>query len=174
MSLRTYTCNNSTLVIDTLGGRVHSFQTAAAGEFLFQSGDGTAHSGIPLCAPWFGKGQIGAVHPRTHGLVKHVEWEVAAETVTENEIKLELALSAEAVRDLPGFAGYEGLSYRLFVNAADTLQLTLQFCADRRVSVDTAFHTYFAAPLPADVHLAVSTHRDYVAGTEGRFSGVFQ
>ncbi|WP_353067463.1 hypothetical protein [Arcanobacterium hippocoleae] len=128
---------------------------------------------MPLCAPWFGKGQIGSVHPRTHGLVKHAEWEIVSERVTAAEIELELALAASAVAELPGFAGYEGLAYRLFVTAGQTLKLRLEFIATQEVSVDAAFHTYFSVPLPAEVQIAQATQRDYVAGTEGRFAGVF-
>ena len=173
MSIRTYTCDFSQLSIDLLGARVDSFTTPETGEFFFQAPGNPEHSGIPLCAPWFGKGQIGSQHPRTHGLVKHAQWDLVSENVTSEAIDLELALSADAVADLPGFVGYEGLDYRLFVHAAKTLQLTLRFAAAQSVSVDAAFHTYFAAPLPAEVYLAPSKQRNYVANTEGRFAGEF-
>lgn len=161
------------MAIDTFGARIDSFCTTDAGEFFFQDSSNPEHSGIPLCAPWFGAGQIGSKHPRTHGLVKHAEWDVISETVSAQEIRLELALSANAVTDLPGFVGYEGLDYRLFVTAGETLKLVLGFVAAQAVSVDAAFHTYFAAPLPVEVYLAPSIQRDYVAETQGRFEGEF-
>lgn len=173
MSRKTFTCDKSELVIDLFGAQIYSFRTFSAGEFFFQSVLGAAHAGIPLCAPWFGIGQNGASHPHTHGLVKRALWKLVKEDVSAEEIKLELALKSADLADLPGFSGYEGLDYRLFVTANETLQLKLCFSASQEVSVDAAFHTYFAIPLPVGVDLAPSIQRNYVANTEGSFAGNF-
>ena len=160
------------LSIDTEGGRVHSYSTAH-GSLLYASPDMQArdkHAGIPICAPWFGSGQIGSQHPSTHGLVKWVPWDIVHEHVGD-EIELILEPHHEQIPQLPGYEGYEGLHYRLHVHAGRTLKLDLHISAEKETVVDAAFHTYLAGQLPATVRLAPSLERNYVADTEGTFSG---
>lgn len=169
--LETFTCPTASLTIDTVGGRVHSYANAA-GELLYASPHPSkdSHAGIPLCAPWFGSGQIGSTHPSTHGLIKWVDWQIISRDIGDT-IDLVLEPNHEQISALDGYAGYEGLTYRLDVHAGDTLTLALAITATHPTTVDAAFHTYLRAQVPGTVTIAPALERDYVNNVEHNFAG---
>ncbi|WP_040283039.1 hypothetical protein [Tessaracoccus massiliensis] len=134
-----------------LGGCVLSWRPAGGDDVLFLSQDaeltpGTMwHGGIPVCAPWFGKGQGDWEVPHTHGLVSRVAW--ATEVVEQNDdgAKVVMSLTSAAVAEIPGAGRYpDDLAYRLEIEVGRTsLTVALTITSPtREAGVDLAFHPY--------------------------------
>ncbi len=159
-----------------LGATVTAWQPTGAPDVLFLSRDARVgegdeiHGGIPLCAPWFGKGRDDdALVPRPHGLVRWVPWRIVDETSTSNATTLVWELDGAAVADLPGASDYPAdIWFRHEVTFGDTLELALTIGSPSTSFVlDEAFHTYFAVSDIRDVvigGLADSRYRDYTDG----------
>lgn len=141
-------------IIGLQGAQVMSFQPSGAQEMLWVSPKcvlepGKAvRGGIPLCIPWFGPGQEGAM---LHGFGRIMEWSlVAVEICCDGATRLALELAGDAlVCKVWPYA----FRFRLEVTVGTTLTLALS--ADNRSTADApfafAFHTYFAVPNVSDV-----------------------
>lgn len=149
---RTVTNAHCTASALDLGATVLSWRPHGGDEVLFLSpeaavGEGLElHGGIPICAPWFGRGRAGVDVPRPHGLVRWVPWELVARTDDERGTHLDWVLDASAVAHLPGADAYPAdLRFRHEVTFGADLDLRLTVTSPTTEFIlDEAFHSYFA------------------------------
>ena len=149
-------CTGSAL---DLGATVTSWQPHGQPEVLFLSRNALVeegdeiHGGIPLCAPWFGRGRDEVEVPRPHGLVRWVPWRLVDERTTEAGTGLGWQLSGSETAHLPGADAYPSdIQYHYEARFADTLTLSLTVGSPSSSFVlDEAFHTYFSISDIADV-----------------------
>lgn len=158
-----------------LGATVTSWRPHGQPDALFLSRDALVsegdeiHGGIPLCAPWFGRGRDDVDVPRPHGLVRWVPWRFISETSDPAGTTVVWELDATATAHLPGARDYPpDTTYRHEVRFGTTLQLSLMIGSPSTSFVlDQAFHTYFAVSDIGDVvidGLGGRTFRDYTDG----------
>lgn len=158
--------------IDPIGARVLSWTPAGGRDVLFTSTEGESpfnHGGIPICAPWFGKGRDEVSVPRSHGLVKWVEWTLIEESVTDDRAFYAWEVDSAALADQPGAENYpDDLHYRYTVTITDKLAVELTITSPTsEVVIDHAFHTYFAITDLANIEitgLEGTRTRDYATG----------
>lgn len=140
-------------VIALQGAHLMAFQPAGQREMFWVSpkcqleAGKPIRGGIPLCLPWFGPGQGGAV---MHGFGRIMEWKlVAAELCASGATRVVLELASEtAISEVWPHA----FSFRLEVVVGTTLALALT-ARNRSATAAPfafAFHTYFAVPNVAD------------------------
>jgi tagaturonate reductase len=98
--------------------------------------------GIPICFPWFGPNLTDATAPN-HGWARISPWTLTAAALVGPDAVLTFEL-AGAHRDEAGAAQPVSLSYTVTIGATLTLALTVQNDGTAPVSVEAAFHTYFA------------------------------
>ncbi|MCC2593524.1 hypothetical protein LKO27_08895 [Tessaracoccus sp. OS52] len=143
--------NCSAAALD-LGATVTSWRPADGEEVLFVS-SGSApvpglefHGGIPVCAPWFGRGRDGVHVPRPHGLVRWVPWELVSRTDGRAGTRLVWELDGAAVAHLPGAGDYPSdirFRHEVTFGAELVVRLTVGSPSTGFV-LDEALHTYFA------------------------------
>lgn len=105
------------------------------------------HGGVPLCAPWFGRGRDDVEVARPHGLVRWVPWRlVDALQNDDGSTSMRWELSGTGTSFLPGAADYPpDIQYCYEVRFADTLTLSLTVGSPSSSFIlDEAFHTYFS------------------------------
>jgi D-hexose-6-phosphate mutarotase len=136
-------------VIALQGAHVMTFQPAGHREMLWVSpkcvleAGKPIRAGIPLCVPWFGPSDDGAV---IHGFGRTMVWTpVAAEACTDGSTRVVLELAADtAVSALWPHA----FSFCLEYVIGTSLKLTV--AAENRSTTPApfafAFHTYFSVP----------------------------
>ncbi len=145
------TSGNGTVSLTNPGTMVTSWIPAGHDEVIWSSAlleaNPRAHGGIPICAPWFGKGRGHVSVPQSHGLVKYAPWRRVTESAWE-------ITSAEVAR-IPGADRYPNdLTYRLDLSANESLTVALTISSPSTdVIVDQAFHTYFAISDIADLSI---------------------
>jgi tagaturonate reductase len=98
--------------------------------------------GIPVCFPWFGPNLTDATAPN-HGWARISPWTLTSARLIGSDAQLTLEL-AGAHRDAAGIAQQVSLRYTVTIGATLTLELTVQNDGGADVSVEAAFHTYFA------------------------------
>ncbi|GAA3865706.1 D-hexose-6-phosphate mutarotase [Tessaracoccus defluvii] len=129
------------------------------------------HGGIPVCAPWFGRGRGDWSVPHPHGLVSRVSWRLVGEESRVDGCMLEWRTDAAATSHLPGAQHYPpDLGYSLRIEASATaLVLSLRIDSPTtEVVVDEAFHPYLRTGLPATVSgLNGVAFRDFAADHAG-------
>ena len=131
------------------GATITSWHPQDAHEALFVSRaanpDAEFHGGIPICAPWFGRGRDGVEVPRPHGLVRWVDWDFRGAEQLGGATKLTWELEHEAVAHLPGARDYpRDLRYRYEATFGARLDVALTITSPTAACVvDQAFHTYF-------------------------------
>lgn len=137
-----------------LGATVLSWRPTGGDEVLFLSRDAAVgvdeevHGGIPICAPWFGRGRAGVDVPRPHGLVRWVPWQFVEQHTDATGTHVAWELDAADVADLPGAADYPSdLRYRHEVSLGAELELRFTVSSPTTSFVlDEAFHCYFSVP----------------------------
>ncbi|AQX15271.1 hypothetical protein BCR15_00660 [Tessaracoccus lapidicaptus] len=145
------------LRVAELGACVLGWRPAGHDEVLFTAREARLvpgsmwHSGIPVCAPWFGSGRGAFPVPFTHGLVSRVPWRTLEVTSDERGARVRLAVESPAFAHLPGAGHYpDDLGYRLDVTA-DARRLRLELTVDsptRDTVVDIALHPYLRCEAP--------------------------
>jgi tagaturonate reductase len=98
--------------------------------------------GIPVCFPWFGPNLTDATAPN-HGWARISPWALTAAALEGPDALLTFEL-AGAHRDSTGTAQPVSLRYTVRIGATLALALTVRNDGAAPVSVETAFHTYFA------------------------------
>ncbi|MGO4784898.1 tagaturonate reductase [Cryobacterium sp. W22_MBD10_FK3] len=98
--------------------------------------------GIPVCFPWFGPNPTDSTAPN-HGWARISPWTLTAAVVVGADAVLTFEL-AGAHRDAAGVAQPVSLRYTITIGATLALALTVQNDGTAPVSVEAAFHTYFA------------------------------
>ena len=155
-----------------LGATVTSWVPRGQPDVLFLSRDALVsegdeiHGGIPICAPWFGKGRDDVEVPRPHGLVRWVPWQLVSEVTDAGATTLVWEIEGKSLAHLPGAGDYPpDITLRHEVRFGDTLQLSLTIGSPSTSFVlDEAFHTYFAVTDVRDVvieGLGQTRFRDY-------------
>lgn len=168
-SITNATCAGSAL---DLGATVTGWTPNGQPDVLFLSRDALVskgdeiHGGIPLCAPWFGRGRDDVDVPRPHGLVRWVPWRLVSEVADGDSTTLVWELDGSSISHLPGADNYPpDITFRHVVRYGSTLTLSLTAASPSTSFVlDEAFHTYFAVSDVKDVvidGLAGRTYRDY-------------
>ena len=127
------------------------------------------HGGVPICAPWFGKGLDDVDVPRPHGLVRWVPWRLTEERSTDGATTLIWELEGQETAHLPGADAYPSdIWFRYRATFAETLTLTLTIGSPTTTFVlDQALHAYFSVSAIHDVTifgLEGARYRDYTAG----------
>lgn len=138
--------------ISELGACVMSWEPAGHAEQLFVARDAQLipgemwHGGIPVCAPWFGRGRGDWEVPHGHGLVSRVPWRVESVEEREDAASVRLRIDAADTAHLPGADRYPAdLSYRLDVEFSFELTLSLTISSPTEaVIIDEAFHPYLS------------------------------
>lgn len=135
------------------------------------------HGGLPLCAPWFGKGRAGMTVPRPHGLVRWVQWSFEGTTESDAGTTHRWTLSAEAIADVAGAELYPDdiwFTYTATFGRELTVELTAGAGSD--FVLDEAIHCYFAVDYPGATVTGLEgfgyvDHATYTRGTvEGPLS----
>lgn len=131
----------------------------------------TGHSvrgGVPICWPWFGvydrnpqqvRDSVAATpKPGSHGWVRQVAWELAAQQTLADEAVLEFAFTAP--RDhVAGWRHHAQLTLQMRFGKSLELTLSVRNQGDEPLTTTLALHTY----------LAVSDSRNVrISGLEGR------
>jgi tagaturonate reductase len=98
--------------------------------------------GIPVCFPWFGPNLTDATAPN-HGWARISPWFLTAAELVGADAVLTFEL-AGAHRDADGTAQPVSLLYTVTIGASLALELAVQNDGNAEVSVEAAFHTYFA------------------------------
>ncbi|QYF72769.1 tagaturonate reductase [Cryobacterium sp. PAMC25264] len=98
--------------------------------------------GIPVCFPWFGPNLSDATAPN-HGWARISAWTLTAAALEGPDAVLTFEL-AGSHRDSTGTAQPVSLRYTVRIGATLSLALTVRNDGAAPVSVETAFHTYFA------------------------------
>ena len=138
------------------------------------------HGGIPVCAPWFGRGQGDWDVPHGHGLVSRVPWATESVEQDDDGATVVLTLTSAEVAHLPGAGRYpDDLTYRLEIAAgAGALTVALEMASPtRETGVDLAFHPYLRSdPTQATITgLEGAAFQDAAHGWEpGRTEGDFR
>ncbi|RMB58407.1 aldose epimerase family protein [Tessaracoccus antarcticus] len=166
------TCRGAAL---DLGATVTSWQPRGQRDVLFVSRealvgiDDEVHGGIPICAPWFGRGRDDVDVPRPHGLVRWVPWRLVEDTTSDAATTLVWECSGDEVAHLPGADAYPSdIWFRHEAQFGETLHLSFTTGSPSTSFVlDEAFHCYFAVSHISDVvidGLAGTRYRDYTDG----------
>lgn len=98
--------------------------------------------GIPVCFPWFGPNRDDATAPN-HGWARISPWTLTVAALVGPDAVLTFEL-AGTHSDAVGTAQPVALQYTVSIGAALALALTVQNDGTAAVSVEAAFHTYFA------------------------------
>lgn len=152
--LRAFSNPHCTATALDLGATVLSWRPAGGDEVLFLSRDAAVgideevHGGIPICAPWFGRGRAGVDVPRPHGLVRWVPWRFVGQHTDEAGTHVAWELDSADIADVPGAADYPAdLHYRHEVSFGAELELRFTVSSPSTSFVlDEAFHCYFSVP----------------------------
>ncbi len=162
-------CTGSAL---DLGATVTGWKPRGGPEVLFLSRDALVcegdeiHGGVPICAPWFGRGRDDVEVPHPHGLVRWVPWRLAEERTSEAATTLVWELAGPEVAHLPGAENYPSdIWFRHEATFAETLTIALTIGSPSTSFVlDEALHTYFSVSGIHDVTifgLGNTRYRDY-------------
>lgn len=163
-------CSPCSITVDTYGAQLLSWKPRGHREVFFCSSqigqNPEHHAGIPICAPWFGRGRDGVEVPHVHGLVRWVPWQLTREVCEPDSITQRWELAGAAVTGVAGADLYPpDLRYTYIIEAAETLDLTLTIESPTTpVDVDMAFHSYFAVTDLANVTITGLT--DTMARTD--------
>jgi len=136
------TSNHGSVSVTNPGATVTSWIPAGYDDVVWTSKlfeeNPRAHGGIPICAPWFGKGRGEVAVPQSHGLVKYAHWRRVGVNTWE--------ITSAEVAHIPGSHLYpDDLIYRLDLTITETLTIALTITSPSTdVVIDQAFHTYFA------------------------------
>lgn len=149
-------CTGSAL---DLGATVIGWRPRGQSEVLFLSRDALVgegdeiHGGVPICAPWFGRGRDDVEVPRAHGLVRWVPWRLVEERTTENATTLVWELDGAETAHLPGADAYPSdIWFTYTATFGETLTLTLTIGSPTTTFVlDQALHAYFSVSGIQDV-----------------------
>lgn len=160
------------LTIAEAGATVTSWVPDGHRDVLFVSDAGrhpSVHGGIPLCAPWFGKGRDEVTVPRSHGLIKWVPWRLSSHEQDGGDQVSVWSLDSGDVAHLPGASDYpDDLSYSYTVRSGSELTVSLTITSPTTETIiDQAFHTYFSVSDLASITidgLDGTRSRDYVRG----------
>jgi tagaturonate reductase len=98
--------------------------------------------GIPICFPWFGPNSADPTAPN-HGWARISPWALTAAVLVGPDAHLTFEL-AGAHRDAADVAQQLSLQYTVVIGSTLTLGLTVRNEGNAAVSVEAAFHTYFA------------------------------
>lgn len=150
------------------GALIRSWAPHGFGDVLFSSrrsrvGVGAeVHGGIPLCAPWFGRGRPGIPVPRIHGIVRYQPWRL---TVRDDQSAFQraghrgrpdgmspswassttLEWQLSDIAGQPGSENYpDDIWFHHRARFSTTLAMELEIGAGSDFVLDQAFHTYFA------------------------------
>jgi D-hexose-6-phosphate mutarotase len=143
-------------VVALQGAHVMAFRPAGKSELLWVSPKTSfskgvpIRGGIPLCLPWFGPAQDGAMH----GFARIKEWTVTkAERLPNGGTRLALELAGGAVTSA---LWPHAFCFRLEIEAGTTLKMTLsaQNRGGDTAPLAFAFHTYFAVPKVYAAHVS--------------------
>jgi len=104
-----------------------------------------------VCFPWFGPNLTDATAPN-HGWARISPWTLTAAALVGPDAQLTFEL-AGAHPDFAGTAQPVSLRYTVTIGATLALALTVQNDGDAAVSVEAAFHTYFAVGDARATHL---------------------
>lgn len=131
------------------GALITSWQPTGGRDVLFFSDastvGGEVHGGIPICAPWFGRGREGVEVPRKHGIVRYADWRLLGRTDGDEASTLSWELTGAELAGQPGADRYPGsIWFRYTATLGRTLTVELNIGADEEFILDQAFHTYFA------------------------------
>ncbi|MCU1446145.1 tagaturonate reductase [Cryobacterium sp.] len=107
--------------------------------------------GIPICFPWFGPNPTDASAPN-HGWARISPWTLTAATLVGGDAHLTFEL-AGTHSDPAGTAQPVALQYTVSIGAALALALTVLNDGDAAVTVEAAFHTYFAVGDARTAHI---------------------
>ena len=161
--------------VTELGACVLSWAPQGRGERLYMASDAVIepgdmwHGGIPVCAPWFGKGRGDWQIPTPHGVVSRVPWRTELVEQGDDEARVRLVLDATDTAHVAGADRYpDDLRYVLDVTMGRRLVVSLTVQSPTaEVVVDEALHPYFVAdPRTATVHgLEGIAFVDYAVGT---------
>lgn len=171
MAKRSISNASCTATVMDRGATIISWHPEQGHEALFATRDANPaaefHGGIPICAPWFGKGRDEVVVPRPHGLVRWVDWDFQGVKDLNGATKLTWTLDQAAVAHLPGADAYPAdlrYTYEATFGARLDVALTIESPTEPTI-VDQAFHTYFLVNnvRQAEVHgLDGAPYRDYL------------
>lgn len=149
MAKRSIRNSNCSAEVMDRGATITSWHPEGAHEALFVTKDANPdaefHGGIPICAPWFGKGRDGVEVPRPHGLVRWVDWRFLGAKNLPGATQLTWELEQADVAHLPGGDDYPAdLHYRYEVVCGARLDVALTITSPSEPTVvDQAFHNYF-------------------------------
>lgn len=143
-------CAACSITVDANGAQILSWKPREQGEVFFSScqldHNPERHAGVPICAPWFGRGRDNVEVPHIHGLVRWVPWQLTHETCETDGITQRWELDGAELAHLAGADQYPAdMHYAYEINASDTLAIALTITSPTTaVDVDLAFHSYFA------------------------------
>jgi len=107
--------------------------------------------GIPICLPWFGPNRTDATAPN-HGWARISPWSLTEAALVGPDAQLTFELDGSHP-DAIGTAQPLALRYTVTIGATLTLALTVRNDGDAPVTVETAFHSYFAVADARDTRL---------------------
>lgn len=130
------------------------------------------HGGIPVCAPWFGRGTaFNWTAPAHHGLISRVAWQLVDSELTDDGARLTLRTEGLVTRGLRGAEHFpDDLDYQLDIAAdAEKLQLALTITSPTQPArVEAMFHPYLKVRGPAQLTgLGGVPFHDFSDGTVG-------
>lgn len=129
--------------------------------------------GVPVCAPWFGKGR-GNDKPVQHGFFRTARWEVVDARDAEGVVTLTFALDVGAAAEAAGLAAlgvpttWHGTTATYVVSFGDELDLALTVRAgEEDLDLEEALHTYFSVGDVRQVTVAGLQESRYVDKAPG-------
>jgi tagaturonate reductase len=142
------TIDSATALVYLHGAHVAEWTPTGQKPVLWMSEQGAfsptaaLRGGIPVCFPWFGPNLTDPAAPN-HGWARISPWTLTAATLVDSDAHLTFELTG-AHRDAAGTAQQLSLRYTVIIGDALTLSLTAHNDGDAAVSVEAAFHSYFA------------------------------
>jgi tagaturonate reductase len=140
--------DSATALVYLHGAHVAEWTPAGHQPVLWMSDNGfftpttALRGGIPVCFPWFGPNPTDQAAPN-HGWARVSPWTLTAAELVGSDAHLTFLLVG-AHRDATGTAQQLTLQYTVVVGATLTLGLSVRNDGNAEISVEAAFHTYFA------------------------------
>ncbi|MDO5091872.1 MAG: hypothetical protein Q4D79_00365 [Propionibacteriaceae bacterium] len=161
-----------------LGATVLSWQPAGQDEVFFvsraaQVGPGLElHGGVPVCAPWFGRGRPGIDVPHPHGLVRWLPWRL----VSAGHDELIWEVTGDELTHIPGADRYPSdMIFQLRAIFATQLRIELTVISPTTGFIlDEALHAYFRVSDLTSCQLLgleLAVFRDFAASGEPQVAG---